>query len=331
MPVLVAWDNIVGVEGMCRAANRYLYWLLWGLMAVMWAMLGPATAQEAPIRVVTSFTILADLVTQVGGEAVAVKSLVGPNGDAHIYEPLPMDAVAVRGAQLFVVNGLGFEGWIQRLVKASAFQGLLVTASSGIQPLTLLHGSVDPHAWHDLRHVQAYVDNIAAALTQLAPAQAALFQANAHRYQQELAALDGWVRGVVAAIPAQQRTVISSHDAFGYFSQAYGITFLAPRGVSSDAEPSAAQVAKLIKQIRRQKIKAIFLENMSNPRLVRQLAKESGAVLGGTLYTDALSATDGPAASFVAMVRHNVTVLSQAMGISVLAPPSLPLLKMQQQ
>ncbi|MBF0160675.1 MAG: metal ABC transporter substrate-binding protein [Magnetococcales bacterium] len=309
---------------MCKAAGDCIGRKRWGALLLLWLLwvgVGTAAAQEVPIRVVASFSILADLVAQVGGEAVTVKSLVGADGDAHVYEPLPADVVAVQSAQMFVVNGLGFEGWMQRLIKASDFRGLLVTASTGIQPLSLSRGPgvepaevADPHAWHDLRHVQVYVRNMAEGLARLAPERSALFRANADRYQQELVALDRWVREVLATIPPERRTVISSHDAFGYFTQAYGVTFLAPVGVSSDAEPSAAQVAKLIGQIKKRKIKAIFLENRSNPRMVKQLIKESGAVLGGTLYTDALSTAEGPAPSFLAMVRHNVTALSRAMG-----------------
>ncbi|MEO5363951.1 MAG: metal ABC transporter substrate-binding protein [Magnetococcus sp. DMHC-8] len=298
----------------------------WLLLSWFWSLFlwTPATAREPPpIRVVTSFSILADLVQQVGGQAVTVKSLVGPDGDAHVYEPLPADAIALRDASMCVINGLGFEGWIERLIKASAFKGVLVTASTGIHPLPL-HGrpgdghgqageTVDPHAWHDLANVPVYIARIAEGLTRIDPTRADLFQNNAHRYGQAVQALDQWIRETLAAIPTARRKVISSHNAFGYFTRAYGIAFLAPVGVSSDAEPSAGQVARLISQIKQEKIKAIFLENMSNPRLARQLIKESGAVLGGTLYTDALSTAEGPAPSFLAMVRHNVMLLRKAM------------------
>ncbi|MBF0582752.1 MAG: metal ABC transporter substrate-binding protein [Magnetococcales bacterium] len=296
------------------------WWLgFMGILLVVWM---PTTARGTPpLTVVCSFSILADLVRQVGGEAVTVKSLVGADGDAHVYEPTPADAIGLRDADLFVINGLGFEGWIERLVKASYFKGSVVTASDGIQALALLGQAepgasgqeADPHAWHDLRNVLVYVTNIADGLARAAPDQAALFQRNADHYRQQLLDLDRWVRASLDTIPAERRTVVSSHGAFGYFSRAYGVIFLAPVGVSTEAEPSAGQVAELIRQIRREKIRAIFLENKSNPRLVQQLAKESGAVLGGTLYTDALSAADGPAATFLELFRHNVTVLKQAM------------------
>lgn len=300
-------------------------WMVW--LGVVWICSMPVVAQsQPPIPVVVSFTVLADLVQQVGGEAVTVTSLVGPNEDAHVYEPTPKDAMALRDAALFVINGLGFEGWIERLVTASSFKGAVVVASAGIRPLALVRRAEDghageghageesdPHAWHDLTNVLVYVTNIADGLTQLAPERAALFQANANRYRQSLTELDRWIASSLATIPPERRTVVSTHDAFGYFSRAYGVTFLSPVGVSTDAEPSAGHVANLIRQIRRDKISAIFLENRSNTRMAQQLIKESGAVLGGTLYTDALSTVDGPASSFLDLVRHNVTVLKKAM------------------
>lgn len=296
-------------------------------LGILWISGMPVAVQSQPtISVVASFSILADLVQQVGGEAVTVKSLVGPDGDAHVYEPTPMDAMALRDADLFVINGLGFEGWMERLTTASHFKGLVVTASTGIHPLALVkHGAhghggeahggeeSDPHAWHDLANVMVYVTNIADGLTRLSPERAALFQANANRYRQSLTDLNRWIAESLATIPPERRTVVSNHDAFGYFTRAYGVTFLSPVGVSTDAEPSAGQVADLIRQMRRNKIAAIFLENKSNARMAQQLAKETGAVLGGTLYTDALSTASGPASSFLDLVRHNVTVLKRAM------------------
>ena len=288
-------------------------------LAAFWLGLTlPTLAQAAaPVRVVTSFSILADMVQQVGGAAVTVNSLVGPDGDAHVYEPTPTDVQTLLAADLFVINGLGFEGWIERLVKAAGFKGQVITLAEGISRLprhAAAHSDqTDPHAWHDLANGRLYVTHITEALARFAPAQAPLFRANAARYEAQLAELDLWVRAQWATIPMDRRKVITSHDAFGYFARAYGITFLAPVGISTEAEPSARDLAQLVLQAKREGIRAIFLENMSDPRLVQQLAREAGITVGGTLYPDALSAADGPAPTYVALIRHNVTRLKQAM------------------
>ncbi|MEO5350002.1 MAG: zinc ABC transporter substrate-binding protein [Magnetococcus sp. YQC-3] len=271
-------------------------------------------AANSPLRVVTSFTILADMVQQVGGDAVTVKSLVGPNGDAHRYEPTPMDAQAILAADCFVVNGLGFEGWMERLVNSSSFRGTLVTASQGTTPLLMAgNGQPDPHAWQDVASARVYVGNIAEALLRLAPQRAEAIRANAARFDGELAELDQWVRSQFATIPVARRKIITSHDAFGHFARAYGVTFLSPMGASSDAEPSAKGVAKLIVQARQEGIRGIFMENIENPRLLQQLAREAGLTLGGTLHADALSTAEGPAPTYAAMIRRNVTLLRGAM------------------
>ncbi len=233
--------------------------VLWIGLILLWPAAAPA---HPPLRVVASFTILADMVRQVGGDAVTVNSLVGPDGDAHVYEPAPMDAQALLAADLCVINGLGFEGWIERLVKASGFKGQVVTLSEGISPLSMIGrgqdgqgdptGRADPHAWHDVANVRIYVARITEALARLSPEQAATFRAHAARYDGQLAELDRWVRAQMETIPVARRTVITSHDAFGYFARAYGVTFLAPMGVSTEAEPSAQEMAQLIGQARRE-------------------------------------------------------------------------------
>lgn len=289
------------------------YWcscfVVW--IGLMWSL--PALA-DPPLRVVASFTILADMVRQVGGEAVTVKSLVGINGDAHQYEPTPQDAQALQTADCFVVNGLGFEGWMERLVKASGFKGVVVTATAGSAPLFADKGGhADPHAWHDVANAKVYVRNIAESLIRMAPRQAGNIQANAARYEGELAALDGWVRGQLETIPVARRKVITGHDAFGHFARAYGVTFLAPVGISTGAEPSAKGVAQLITQAKREGIRGIFIENQGSPRLVQQLAREAGLTLGGMLHADSLSAEEGPAPTYLALIRHNTTLLQRAM------------------
>lgn len=277
----------------------------------LFLLLLASAAIAGPLRVVTSFSILDDLVRQVGGELVDSRPLVGPDADAHAYEPTPGDARRLAAADLVIVNGLGFEGWIPRLVRASGYRGPLVTASQGISPLQL-DGHSDPHAWQDIAHVRHYVAVIAAALAKADPANADAYRGRADAYRAELEALERWVRAELARVPPAKRRVITHHDAFGYFGQAYGIEFLAPSGWVPEAQPSAGTLARLIEQIRAQRVGAVFLENISNPRLIEGLARE-GAPLGGTLYADALSAPEGPAGTYTAMIRHNVRTLLAAL------------------
>jgi zinc/manganese transport system substrate-binding protein len=284
------------------------------LLAIAWTIMGQAEAK--PVRVVATFTILGDMVRQVGGDGVQVTTLVGPNGDAHVYEPTPADAKSVAEADLLVVNGLGMEGWMKRLSKAASYKGPVVVASKGVKTRQMVEDGrteTDPHAWQDLANGKLYVANIAAGLAKVDPADSEVYRANADRYSRELSDLDAWVRAEIGAVPPAKRKVITSHDAFGYFGRAYGVTFLAPEGISTETEISAKDLAKLVTQIRQTRIKAIFMENMSDPRLIEQLAKEAGAAVGGTLYVDALSQPDGPAATYVAMFRHNVPQLKAAM------------------
>ena len=271
-----------------------------------------------PLPVVASFSILGDLVRVVGGERVSVTTLVGPDEDAHVFTPRPADARAIVQSRLLVINGLGFEPWAQKLARSAGYKGETVIASQGVKPRAITedkaHGDeADPHAWQDPDNVMLYVHNIAAALAKVDPAGASTYQANAAAYVKELQALDSWASGQFAAIPVDKRKVITSHDAFGYFAAHYGIEFLAPQGVSTDAEPGAKGVAQLIRQIRREKIKAVFLENMNNPRLLAQLSKDAGVSPGATLYVDALSAPGGPAGSYLALMRHNVRQLALGM------------------
>jgi zinc/manganese transport system substrate-binding protein len=280
----------------------------------------PAGAQER-LKVIASFSILADLVKNVGGERVDVAALVGAGSDAHVYAPTPADARKVAEARLVVVNGLGFEGWLDRLAKASGIKAMIVTAASGIKARrtgsahdhTHDHGHDDPHAWQNVANVKTYVANIRNALAAADPAGASAYHANAAAYSAKLDALEADVRGAVAKIPAARRKIITNHDAFGYFAAAYGIRFIAPQGVATDSEPSARDVARIIAQIRRQKIPAVFLENISDPRLMQRIAKETGAKIGGTLYSDALTAPNGPAPTYIDLIRHNISTLAGAL------------------
>jgi zinc/manganese transport system substrate-binding protein len=272
----------------------------------------PLHAEER-LNVVASFSILADFVTNVGGDKVDVTSLVGPNGDVHVYAPAPSDARKIADAKLLVINGLGLEGWLPRLVQASGGKAAVVTASKGIAPLK--RGSeADPHAWQSVANAKIYVANIRDALAASDPAGAAAFRDNTDRYLTELDALDAEVRAAVAKIPPERRKVISTHNAFGYFAAAYGIEFIAPSGVSTETEPSARDIAAIIRQIKVEKIPAVFLENVSDDRLIRRLAAETGAKVGSTLYSDSLTGEKGPAPTYIDLVRHNIKALTSALG-----------------
>lgn len=275
-----------------------------------------AVRADERIKVVASFTILADFVRNVGGDHVDVVALIGPNADAHVYTPSPADAKTVAAAKLVVINGLGFEGWLPRLVKSSGSTARIVVATDGIVPLKAPpggHHGVDPHAWQSVPNAKVYVENIRRAMAEVDPASAESYRANAARYVAQLDALDRDVRAMVAKIPEDRRKVISTHGAFGYFAAAYGVAFIAPQGVSTDTEPSARDLADIIAKIRKEKIPAIFLENISDPRLIRRVAAETGAKIGGTLYSDSLTGEKGPAPTYIDMVRHNIKTLTRAL------------------
>jgi len=271
----------------------------------------PARAADR-LNVVASFSILADMVRNVGGNSVEVTALVGPDGDAHVYAPTPADAKRIADSKVVFVNGLGLEGWLPRLVQAAGGKAVVVTATSGIAPLK--RGSdADPHAWQSVVNAKVYVANISDALVAAAPANADAFRANAAAYLAKLDALDREVRDAIAKIPEDRRKVISAHGAFGYFAAAYGIAFIAPLGVSTESEASARDVAGIITQIKQAKIPAIFLENISDPRLIQRIAAETGARVGGTLYSDSLTGEKGDAPTYIDMVRHNIKALTGAL------------------
>ena len=313
------------------------------------ALVSPAFAEEK-LNIIATFSILGDIVANVGRDRVEVTTLVGPDGDAHVFQPAPADALAVAGAQVIVANGLGFEGWMDRLVEASGTKATIISASEGIAPIAFGeekhdhaegeahdhdhaegeahdhdhakeeagheghdHGAFDPHAWQSVTNVAIYVGNIERGLAAADPAGAETYATNAAAYLAELDALDAEIRAAVAALPEDRRTVVTSHDAFGYFAADYGLTFVAPQGVSTEAEASAQDVAALITQIRDAGIAAVFVENIADRRLLDQIAAETGAAIGGTLYSDALSGPEGPAATYLAMMRHNLGQLTGAL------------------
>jgi zinc/manganese transport system substrate-binding protein len=282
---------------------------------------------ENKVKVIASFSILGDMVKNVGGDRVEVTTLVGPNGDAHVYQPTPAAAKALSGANLVVVNGLGFEGWMDRLVQTSGYKGPVVVASQGIKTREMTseenepreHGAakhehkIDPHAWQALSQALIYVDNIAKGLGSVDPEGAATYQANAAAYKTKLNDLDKWAKAEFSSIPKAKRRMITSHDALGYLGAAYDLTIFSSIGFSTESEASAGDIARLIKQIRKEKITAVFVENVTDPRLMEQVAKESGVTLGGELYSDALSKPGGEAPTYLDMFKNNVTKIVAAM------------------
>jgi zinc/manganese transport system substrate-binding protein len=311
--------------------RRALFALSTLLGARPWAA-GAQTATPGALPAVASFTLLGDMLRQVAGDRAAARVIAGPDTDAHAFQPRPSDAEAIRGAAVLVRNGLGFDPWFDGLVRASGHRAVLVTATDGIEARSMEahahdHGGAerrrqhvvgprrvpDPHAWQDLRLGQAYLRNIERGLAAADPAGAAAYARNAEAYAGRLAALDALVRQQVATVPPARRKVVTSHDAFGYFGAAYGIEFLAPQGVSTAAEPSAAEVARLIRQIRAEGITAVFVETVTNPAALERLAQEAGVRVRGRLYADALSGPGGPAPTYEAMFRHNIGLMVPAM------------------
>ena len=303
------------------------------LMSVMTlSPVGLAAAQADGLDVVASFSIIGDFAKNVGGDRIHLTTIVGADGDAHVYEPTPADASAVAKANVVLVNGLHFEGFLQRLVEASGTTATVVELTKGVTPIefkpefaeedegeaaaaageTHDHGNIDPHAFQSIANAKIYVANIADAFCAADAAGCDGYKANAAAYTQKLDALEGEVKDAIASIPADKRTVITSHDAFGYFEHEYGLTFRAPEGISTEAEPSAADVAKLIDQVKQEKAAAIFVENITNTRLIEQIASETGLKVGGTLYSDALSPADGPAATYIDLMKNNITTIKGA-------------------
>jgi zinc/manganese transport system substrate-binding protein len=271
----------------------------------------PARAADR-LNVVASFSILGDFVRNVGGNSVSVTTLVGPDSDAHVYAPTPSDAKKIADAKLVFVNGFGLEGWLPRLVQSAGGKAAVVTATSGITPLKL-GSDADPHAWQSVANAKIYATNIRDALVTADPANAEAFKSNATAYLAQLDALDREVREAVAQIPESRRKAISTHKAFGYFAAAYGVEFIAPVGVSTESEASARDVARIITQIRSARIPAVFLENITDPRLMGRISAETGARVGGTLYSDSLTGEKGDSPTYIAMVRHNIKALTSAL------------------
>ena len=297
-----------------------------------------ASWAEEPLPVVATFSILGDMVERIDGEHIALTTLVGPDGDAHVYQPTPKVARSVAEADVLFLNGLEFEGWLERLAEAASFGGAMVVATKGVVPIAFDdhddhddhdehdehddhddhaghdHGAFDPHAWQSLENAVIYANNIAAGLAQADPENAGDYYANRAAFITELETLRADIGAMMKSLPADKRTVVTPHDAFGYFAATYDLTFVAPQGMSTDSEVSAADVAALITQIREESISAVFIESITDNRMMQQIANETGATIGGTLYSDALSAQSGPASTYLDMMRHNATTLFDALG-----------------
>ncbi|WP_199198077.1 metal ABC transporter solute-binding protein, Zn/Mn family [Bradyrhizobium sp. MOS002] len=281
------------------------------IMLCVLLLASPLHAAEQ-LKVVASFSILADFVRNVGGDRINLTTLVGADSDVHVYTPAPSDAKRIADAKLVIVNGLGLEGWLPRLVQSSGSKAQVVTVSAGIAPLKL-GSAADPHGWQSVPNAKIYVTDIANALAAADPDDAEFFRAQAKAYLEKLETLDREVREAVVKIPQERRKVISTHDAFGYFAAEYGVQFIAPLGVSTETEPSARDIATIIGQIKAQKIPAVFLENISDDRLIRRIAAETGSKVGGTLISDGLTGEKGLAPTYIDMVRHNIKALTSAL------------------
>ena len=286
-------------------------------VALLLGALAPnAHAAEQKLRVVASFSVLADLVRNVGGDRIELTTLVGPDGDAHVYSPTPQDAKTIAASSLVVINGLGFEGWLPRLVESTGSRATVVEATKGITPR---HGEganadkIDPHAWQSVANVKIYVSNIRDAFVNADAAGSSIYNANASAYLQQLDALDREIRSGVAVIPAARRQVVTTHDAFGYFADAYGISFVAPQGISTDTEPTAKDIAAIILLVRAAHVPAVFLEKLGDGRLIGRIAAETGAKIGGTLFSDSLTGPGGAAPTYIQMMNHNIRELTRVL------------------
>ncbi|WP_285294673.1 metal ABC transporter substrate-binding protein [Aureimonas altamirensis] len=322
-----------------------------GVVSTIALLSAPGMAAAEPVKVVASFSILADMTREIGGDTVEVQPLVGPDGDAHVFQPSPADTRKIADADLVVMNGLGFEGWMPRLVEASGYKGRTVVASTGVTELKSPeheeheahdheaghdhdheaahehghehehehgheghdHGPIDPHAWQDLSNGVVYARNIADGLAEADPANADGYRQRAAAYIAQMQALDAEVKAELATIPQERRKVVTSHDAFGYFARAYGVEFIAPEGVSTESEASASDVAAIISQIKAENITGVFVESITNSRLIEQIARETDAHVGGTLYSDALSDASGPAPTYLDMFRNNTRKILDAL------------------
>ena len=286
--------------------------LLSAVTALSMALFATSSFATERLKIVASFSILGDMVQNVIGDHADLTTIVGPDADAHVYQPSVADARAVADADVIFVNGMGFETWSDTLIAESGTRASIHAATIGITPVEV-EGEIDPHAWNSLLNGIVYVNNIAAVLSAKMPAHADAIEQNRAAYVEQLRALDASTKETLATLPLEKRTVVSAHDAFGYLAHAYDMTFLAPIGVDTEAEPSAKELAILIEQLKSDGAAALFVENITSPALVQQIADETGLSIGGRLFSDALSERGGPATSYLAMFEHNLNTLLTAL------------------
>lgn len=280
------------------------------------ALLSSPLAMAKTVNAVASFSILGDIVQEVGGDHVKVTSLVGPDGDPHSFEPAPKDSKSLASSDVVFVSGLGMEGWMDRLIGASGYHGKIIIASQGVDSRQMEDDGktvTDPHAWNSMANGVIYANNVMNALIAADPEDADYFRQHGNAYIEQLKKLDVWAKQEFKGIPMNKRKVLTSHDAFGYFGKEYNVTFMAPVGFSTESEASASGVAGLIKQIKEEKVKTYFIENQTDPRLVKQIASATGAQPGGELYPEALSGPQGPATTYVKAFTHNVETIVASM------------------
>jgi zinc/manganese transport system substrate-binding protein len=320
---------------------------LWLLTVLMLAACGGGTgtapaATQPPqssggsdggkLNVVATFSVLGDMVQNVGGDLVALRTLVGPGGDAHAFQPTPADGVALAEADLVIENGVAFETWLDNLYDASGSQARRVAVAEGLDLIKgeegdehaeadehaeeqEAHGEYDPHVWHDVANAIKMVEAIRDALAAADPANAAGYKANADAYLAELNTLDGFIVEQTATLPEERRKLVTTHDTFAYFARRYGYEIVGTAlGATTAADPAAGEIVALVEQIKAAGVPAIFAENIQNPRLMEQIASEAGVALGPPLYTDALGEPGSDGATYVQMMRSNVTTLVTTLG-----------------
>jgi ABC-type Zn uptake system ZnuABC Zn-binding protein ZnuA len=270
---------------------------------------------KAPLRAVATTTMIADLVRQVGGHRVTVKGIMAPGGDPHVYKPVPADAQAVAQAQIVFINGLKLEHWVEDLIHNAGGKHTLAVVTAGVKERkSPFDANVpDPHFWFDVSRWRLAVRNVARMLRMADPEGAEVYDANAELYDQQLDSLDKWVRERVKQVPKERRKLVTSHDAFAYFGEAYGFEVVPVQGISTDAEASTQDVARVVDLVRKTGVKTLFVETSVNPKLIEQVARETGTTVGGALYSDSTGALDTPGGSYVGMVRDNASLIVEGL------------------
>jgi ABC-type Zn uptake system ZnuABC Zn-binding protein ZnuA len=294
------------------------------IVAVVVPPLGSGRAAE-PVLVVATFSVIADMLANVGGSHIVVTTIVRAGGDCELYQPTAADVASVAATRAVFYNDLNeeFEPWLEPLLKQAAFKGARVAVGRGVAALTAeeehpvsgrqLPSAIDQHAWLDPRNGVIYVRNIAEALARLDPADAADYRARAAAYTEQIRAVDVWARKELAEVPAAKRRALSSHDSLQYIANSYGITLMSVNGWTNNSEPSAAELAKLARQIKTERVRALFLDSITDPRAMQRIASETGASIGGTLYGDSLSPPGGEADTYLSMLRQDVSTLKAGM------------------